>query len=198
MKYGYTGFSSTIAQKIHEIVCSADPEAVDTVKRSPLKLPPDLDYYFLCAGVLAGKAANDISRDEIIQTMDVNMLDVMVFCDNVFRQNARAKVCVIGSMSGFNGSYDMTYAASKAGLHLYVEQKELTYPQQQLVCIAPTIIEDSGMTQRRPDLADVKHRGRQRRLNRWLRAEEVAKVACFAIAQPSMCNTVIKLTGGNY
>lgn len=139
----------------------------------------------------------DISGKEIMDTMMVNLIENIAFCDRLFEKNAKAKVCVIGSMSGFNGSYDMTYAASKAGLHMYVEKKELFYPSQHLVCVAPTIIEDSGMTQRRKDLAETKQRGRNRRLGRWLRAEEVAEVACFAIVQPSMCNTVIQLTGGN-
>lgn len=198
MKYGYTGFSSSIAQKIHEIVCEDDPEAIDFVNREPCNLPTHLDYYFMCAGVLYGKAADEIEWDEVIETMKVNMLSVMIACDRIFENNAKAKICVIGSMSGINGSYDVTYAAAKAGLHMYVEKKVLTYPKQHLVCVAPTIIEDSGMTQRRVDLRETLQRGRQRRLGRWLHAEEVAKVACFAIAQPSMCNTIIQLTGGNH
>lgn len=197
MKYGYTGFGSTIAREIHRITQIADPEVKYAANRNPLNLPTNLDCYFLCAGVLIGKNCIDISQEEIVDTINVNMLGVIAACDRIFNGNKQAKICIIGSMSGFNGSYDMTYAAAKAGVHMYVENKKLDYATQHLVCVAPTIIENSGMTQRRKDYNDIIRRGKNRRQGRWLLAEEVAKVALFAVDNTSMCNTVIKLTGGN-
>ena len=189
---GITGKHSSI---IKEFVKLTDEKAVFG---SINELPKDLERYVLCAGVLAGKNARDIDDAEAIQTFRVNFLDVVRFCDELFEKNARARGCAIGSMSGILGSYDTAYAGSKAALHLYVETKKLLHPTQHLVCVAPTIIEDSGMTQRRADLEEVLQRGKQRRLQRWLRAEEVARIAHFALQEDALCNTVVRATGGNW
>lgn len=189
---GITGRRSSITQEFLKLT------RYEATFGSADELPLDLPLYLLCAGVLVGKSANDIKDDEAWQTFDVNCLSVIRFCDKLFARNPHARVCVIGSESGNGGSYDTVYAASKAGIHLYVETKRLKYSGQHLVCISPTVIEDSGMTDRRIDKEQCLQRGNNRRLKRWLTSLEVAKVAEFALLQDSMCNTVIRLTGGNW
>lgn len=159
-------------------------------------LPFDCDEYLLCGGVLHGKSVTEISDGELIQTFIVNFSSIAKFCDYLFSVNNKAKVCIIGSESGVKGSYDMAYAGAKAALHLYVETKKLNSPDQNLVCVSPTIIEDSGMTQRRDDLREVLKRGRRRRMGRWLKAEEVARIAHFALHEVALANTVIHVNGG--
>lgn len=189
---GITGRRSTIAQEFMKLT-GCDPRYGSTGD-----LPLDLPEYLLCAGVLVGKQSHNIKDDEAWQTMAVNYIDVARFCNRVFRRNPNAKICVIGSESGYNGSYDEVYAGSKAALGLYVKTKKLQYPGQHLVCVSPTIIEDSGMTKRRVDHEQAMKRGKDRRLGRWLNSKEVARVAAFALREPSMCNTVVHLTGGNW
>ncbi len=193
-RLGLTGHSSTVSaafleQNTYEATVSC---------RDPRELPISCDDYLLCAGVLYGKRINEISACKLSETMRVNFSDVAAFCDDVFEQNDRARVCVIGSASGVKGSYDMAYAGAKAALHLYVKTKRLRTAQQQLVCVAPTIIEDSGMTQRRMDLRSTLKIGERRRLGRWLHAEEIARIANFALNEPALCNTVIDAQGGNW
>jgi NAD(P)-dependent dehydrogenase (short-subunit alcohol dehydrogenase family) len=161
-------------------------------------LPRDLDAYLLCAGVLVGKSARDISDEEAKNTFQVNFINVIRFCDDVFSVNKRARVCIIGSESGYLGSYDMVYAGSKAAMHLYIQSKHLEHATQHLVGISPVIIEDSGMTEKRSDFKKVQERGEKRRMGRWLRAEEVARVAHVALGEDALCNTVIRMTGGNW
>lgn len=192
-RVGITGRRSTITQAF-----VAGLEDADIVYGTTKDLPHDLDEYFLCAGVLVGKNATDITEEEAWETLRVNYFDVVRFCDAVFAVNKNARICVMGSESGFKGSYDTIYGGSKAALHLYVESKKLEHPGQHLVCVAPTVIEDSGMTQRRSDLDKALERGRARRLGRWLTATEVARVARFALNEPATCNTVLRLTGGNW
>ncbi len=193
MRIGVTGKNSLIAREFVRLAsdCEFVYGTVDT-------LPTDLDGYFLCAGVLIGKDARSITDEEAKDTLWVNFLDVVRFCDRVFESNNRARVCIMGSMSGVQGSFDTVYAASKSGLHMYVETKKLTHSEQHIVAIAPTIIEDTGMTRRRKDFDQVIARGAERRLGRWLRSEEVARTALFALNERALSNTVIRITGGNW
>ncbi len=194
MTLGLTGESSTIAKCF---LRASDPYAVVT-RRNARNLPLHCGKYLLCAGVLHGEQINDLSDEQLEETIRVNFTDVVRFCDRLFAVNDHARVCVIGSYSGIAGSYDMAYAGAKAALHLYVETKRLRAPGQHLVAIAPTIIEDSGMTQRRTDLQTTLDRGKDRRLGRWLQAAEVARIAHFALKEDALCNTVVRANGGNW
>jgi NAD(P)-dependent dehydrogenase (short-subunit alcohol dehydrogenase family) len=189
---GITGKRSAITKHFVANI----PEA-EIVYGTTETLPHDLDSYFLCAGALAGKDALSLSDEEALEIFRVNYLDVVRFCEAVFNENPRAKICVMGSESGFKGSFDTVYGGTKAALHLYVQSKKLLHPEQHLVCVAPTVIEDTGMTQRRKDLDATLERGKTQKLGRWLKADEVARVARMALTEVSLCNSVIRMTGGN-
>lgn len=194
ISYGVTGFTSTIAQHVMD---SLPLHSSLHCVRDVADMPTDCDRYILCAGVLHGQKVSEMDTFRVLETLAVNYVDVVVFLERLFENNTAARVCVIGSMSGINGSYDTVYAGSKAALHLYVKTKKLQ-KMQHLVCVAPTIIADSGMTTRRKDYDDVIARGKERRLGRWLTADEVARTVMFAIENDAMCNTVVELTGGNW
>jgi NAD(P)-dependent dehydrogenase (short-subunit alcohol dehydrogenase family) len=195
IKLGFTGASSVIAKKYQQ---NWAPSGCGYFQaRNASDLPLDLDEYIICQGVLWGNKLSDTTLLQAEETFFVNFTDIARFCDKLFDVNDRAKVCVVGSMSGEQGSYDMSYAGSKAALHLYVRQKKLTHAEQHLVCVAPWIIADAKMTTEREDLAQVHKRGRQRRLGRWASASEVARIMHFALHEPLLCNTVIEAKGGN-
>ena len=194
--YGLTGFTSTIIDRVIELIPDPEYSPLHCV-RDIAEMPTNLDRYVLCAGVMYGQKVSEMETMCVLETFAVNYIDVVVFLERLFENNTSARVCVIGSMSGINGSYDTVYAGSKAALHLYVKTKQLT-KRQHLVCVAPTIIEDAGMTTRRKDYAATMSRGKNRRLGRWLKSDEVAKTVMFAIENDAMCNTVIELNGGNW
>lgn len=191
---GITGCSSKIAQAF----LGLERNGLNFKSARLEHLPLDCDEYLICSGVLHGLSITAIEDAAIDETFRVNYTDVARFCDALFGVNPFARVCIIGSESGVNGSYDMAYAGAKAALHLYVESKRLRTKQQHLVCVSPTIIEDAGMTTRRRDKADVAVRGKNRRLERWVESEEVARVARFALNEPTLSNTIIHMTGGNW
>lgn len=193
-----TGYSSTIAQEYLDAMDREDGVGMVRNIRNVRSAPLDGNEYLLCAGVLYGERIGDMPLSAINKTLRVNFSDVAAFCDKLFEENKHAKVCIIGSESGVKGSFDMAYAGAKAAMHLYVESKRLMHRHQHLVCVAPTIIADSGMTERRTDLGACMQRGKERRLGRWLRASEVAEIAYFAMHQPALCNTVINARGGNW
>jgi NAD(P)-dependent dehydrogenase (short-subunit alcohol dehydrogenase family) len=191
VRIGVAGAQSAIAREF----CRLLPAGCEPWCDRLTEMPESLDRYLICTGYLAGKAVSCISREEADLTFWRNFVEPARFCDRVFLQNPKARICLIGSESGYSGSFDMSYAAAKAGLHLYVETKRLEHPDQQLVAIAPTVIWDSGMTERRTDLEAVKRRFAATRHGRCLTAAEVAAQACNAlfIARPMLSGTVIRL-----
>ena len=200
ISYAFTGYGSSIVQSMVDLVDDSGSKIKHqsiSSARDPWHLDMHADRYVFCGGYLAGKSVGNITQEEITETVNANFANLVSYCDELFKCNSKARVCIVGSMSGYNGSFDMAYAMAKAGVHLYAEHKKIS-KYQHLVAVAPTIIGDAGMTLRRMDHADVEIRAKKRRLGRWLTSKEVAVATLFALEQDSMCNTVVKLTGGNY
>ncbi len=160
-------------------------------------VPLDADRYVLASGVQHPRLAVEQSESEIQNSLTTNLVSIVMVCENVLGVNERARICVVGSISGYCGSYDGIYALSKAALHRYVETKRLDYPDQQLVAVAPDIIEDAGMTLRREDADVLEKRRTQHPKKRFLRAEEIARLIKFLLwdDQGYISNTVVKMTG---
>lgn len=190
--FGIAGHRTTIAQ---EFMALQPGEQFHCDRLA--ELPRDLDRYLICVGFLAGRSLTQISDANADRTWRVNFLEPAQFCDRLFAANPRARVCLIGSESAYRGSYDMAYAGAKAALHLYVETKRLQSPDQQLLAIAPSIIEDSGMTCRRTDHEALRARAGATRHGRFIKAREVAALAHHALceATPIWSNTVVRLRG---
>jgi len=196
MILGVTGESSVIAQKYIEMYAD---ENVDVItRRNPRDLPIGCDEYLICSGVLHGKEVHDLGGEELAENFNVNFSDIASACDIIIASNRQARICIIGSMSGEQGSYDMAYAGAKAAMHMYVRNKPLVHPRQTLVCVAPWMIQDAKMTTRRRDFGQVLERGKSRRMGRWATSREVARIAHFALNEPLLCNTVIEAKGGNW
>lgn len=155
------------------------------------------DRYVLAAGVLYSKRIAEQTPYEIETSLRVNLTDTMRLCEMILERNADARICIIGSESGYRGSWDQTYAVAKAGLHRYVETRAVSR-RQQLVAVAPHIIADSGMTQRRSDLAECMARAAQTPRGRYITAIEVARMVHFLlyVDQGFVNNTVVRMHGG--
>jgi NAD(P)-dependent dehydrogenase (short-subunit alcohol dehydrogenase family) len=162
--------------------------------------PSSADRFFFAQGHLTAQSAATMSSADMIAIAEANWLDVVEKCERVLAHNHTARICLMGSESGFKGSFNEVYANSKAALHHYVETKHLKWPQQQLVAVAPTVIEDTGMTQRRHDLDRIMKMGAARRRGHWLYAKDVARMVKFLLYEDSgaVCNTVVRMTGGNW
>lgn len=193
MTIGIYHARSSIARALLPLLPEDEPYVEDPAD-------PYHERFLICSGFLAGKPICEMPTEIAARTFLENCANVMALCDMILDHNSEARIVVIGSESGISGSFDTAYAAAKAGLHQYVENKRLACPGQQLVCIAPTIIWDSGMTQRRDDLANVQSRGEARRRGKWLDAREVAALAHFVLYQDSgsLSNIVIRQHGGNW
>lgn len=187
------GAGSKIAQEFKKLV----PASEQLVRGSLDFADSGVERYLICSGFLTGQLIGTQTHDQMIESFTVNFIEVTKYCDAVFSRNENARVCVIGSESGYKGSYDMVYAGAKAALHLYVETKNLSSGQQ-LVCISPGIIEDAGMTTRRQDIEILDNLRQSHPKGRFLKSAEVAKLAYFLFYEDEgyITNTVIRMHGG--
>jgi NAD(P)-dependent dehydrogenase (short-subunit alcohol dehydrogenase family) len=195
-----TGYNSRIVQElipllpegenIHHLVEDLHPTF-------PVYGLAGCNRYLLCAGLLQPKKTRDQEWKEIHESLDVNLIRPMDLCEEILRTNDHARICVVGSESGFMWSHDGTYAAAKAALHRYVETKKLK-PGQQLVCVAPSIIGDTNMTMAREDVENLKRRRAEHPKRRFLKAVEVASVIHFLLYRDEgyLSGQVIRMNGG--
>jgi short-subunit dehydrogenase len=186
-----TGLSTSIVQEYlklrNEIVARIEAHPSLT-HPSPDLVIPNADRYILAAGVLHQKPLQIQTEKEVVDSFSINFVNVVRICEQVLSTNDRARICVIGSESGYNGSFDETYAGSKAAVHCYVENRKLKRGQQ-LVCVAPTIISDSGMTRRRSDYPDVLNR------RRTVKAATVAEVIHSLFSDEIYLNNLVVRMG---
>lgn len=175
-----------------------DPrETVTQVPRGE-DMPLDTHRYLFCQGLLRAKRADEQTAAESTESFEVNFEWIRRQCNAILAKNKHARICVIGSESGITGSYDGSYAGAKTLLHRYAESKQLIAPAQQLVCIAPTIIADAGMTQRRHDLDTVYARAKEHPKGRWLQADEVAGLIhhVLYVDKGYLSGVTIRINGG--
>jgi NAD(P)-dependent dehydrogenase (short-subunit alcohol dehydrogenase family) len=189
------GYGSEIARELAQLVPGT--ETIVPIPRNGA-MPVNATRYLFCAGVLYARPAVEQREAEIEESRRVNLWQVTDDCERILSVNDRARICLIGSESGYAGSYDGTYAAAKRELHSYVETKRLRTKDQQLVCIAPSIIEDCGMTQRREDRENLERRRQAHPKGRFLWAYEVARLVhfCLYVDDGYLCNVTIRMNGG--
>jgi NAD(P)-dependent dehydrogenase (short-subunit alcohol dehydrogenase family) len=186
-----TGYNSRIVQELIPLL----PQGEEVVRIDGE--PPVCDRYLLCAGSLRPKTLLQHDPSEIEESLRVNLIRPMQLCDSILDANDKARICVVGSESGFSWSYDGVYAASKAALHRYVETKKLR-PDQQLVCVAPSVVEDCGMTLRRQDVENLERRRAEHPKRRFIRAVEISRLIHFLlyVDEGYISGQVIRVNGG--
>jgi NAD(P)-dependent dehydrogenase (short-subunit alcohol dehydrogenase family) len=188
------GIGSNVAKAFLDVVFRSGTPF--EIKRN--STPPfNADQYLICQGILYGKRRVDMTTEEVSETYKVNYVQPACMCDSILDYNPTARICVIGSESGISGSYDECYADSKKLLHNYVETKH-TKSAQQLVCVAPSIIEDAGMTLRRNDTENLDRLRDFHPKGRFLTCIEVAKMIYFLLFEDLGYTTgvVIRMNGG--
>lgn len=149
--FAVTGKRSTIVQALEALT---GEEAVRIDRVAPGYMIPPADRFVLAAGVLYSKRLSEQTPEEIQTAWWVNFVDVVKILDAIFQTRWNARVCVVSSMSATAGSFDEGYAGAKAAVDMLVRTRRLIGTQQ-LVAVAPPIIADSGMTERRKDYPAV-------------------------------------------
>lgn len=164
------------------------------------RLPLNAHRYLFCQGLLYGLPSAKMVDAEVAETFSVNAASVINSCNEIIDANPLARICVIGSESGFTWSYDDAYAAAKAALHRYVETKRLKTPDQQLICVAPGIIGDAAMTRARKDTDRLLIRAAHHPKKRFLLSEEVARLVHHVLYVDAgyLSGVVLRMNGGEH
>ncbi len=191
------GHKTTIAKALLPLLPAGEP--VEAVRTGPGARLPASRRWLFAQGLLYGLDAGAHNSATAGATFAANFLDVAAACDQVLAAQDNARIVVVGSESGFAGSYDQAYAAAKAGLHLYVETTRLG-PHQQLVCVAPGIVADAGMTARRPASDGLARRAVAHPKRRFVTSAEVAKLVHFLLYQDAgyITGVVVRMNGGEH
>jgi len=179
-------------------LASITPDTMVRVHYNNYREHINADRFVFCAGILNANPGVMQNEREIVESIRVNFIETAAMCDVILAQNSSARICIIGSESGLVGSYDDIYAMAKAALHAYVERKKLLSTEQQLVAIAPSIIEDAGMTLRRKDRDNLIRRRQEHPKRRFIKAIEVARLIQFLlyVDEGYISGVIIRMNGG--
>lgn len=210
MTLAVTGARSSIVHSLLALVPDEDVVSMGRHEDDAVRLdlaadfdvtavPLDVERYVFAAGLLIPKTLAQQSFEETAHSLAVNLTSVVRICEHVLTNNPAARIAIVSSESS-RGSYDTTYFLSKVALDAYVEGRRLSAPGQQLVAVSPTIIMDSGMTQRRHDLDSVAERARRTPKGRLLQADEVSRLLHYVlyVDEGTLTNTVIHLNCGEF
>jgi len=120
-----------------------DSKKIDLIKKA--------DKILLLQSVLSSVPFLKRKSSDIASQVAVNLLSVVKICEIALQNNRQVKIIILGSESGVKGSFDIVYALTKTAIHKYVEERKIKYHIQQLLCLAPSTIIDSHMTNKRKD-----------------------------------------------
>jgi NAD(P)-dependent dehydrogenase (short-subunit alcohol dehydrogenase family) len=137
---------------------------------------------------------------DIASQVSVNLLSVVKICEVALQHNRKVKIIILGSESGIKGSFDIVYSLTKAAIHKYVEERKIKYPEQQLICLAPSTIIDSRMTIKRKDKKNIQKSIVNNPKKRGILSKEISNLiyTLFYEQTDYISNTVIRIDGGKF
>lgn len=137
---------------------------------------------------------------DIFNQISINFLSVIKICEIALQYNKKVKIVILGSESGIKGSFDLVYALMKTAIHKYVEERKISYPKQQLLCIAPSTIIDSKMTIARKDHHNVVKSIKNNPKKRGISSKEISSLIYSLLYKQTnyLSNVVIRLDGGKF
>jgi short-subunit dehydrogenase involved in D-alanine esterification of teichoic acids len=97
----------------------------------------------------------DVPNTFVNESTLAGLADAVKICEVALQHNKKVKIIILGSESGIKGSFDIVYSLTKSAIHKYVEERKIKYPEQQLICLAPSTIIDSHMTIKRKDKRNI-------------------------------------------
>ena len=165
-----------------------------------IKIIKEVDKILLLQSIISSKDFLKRRQSDLINQININLISIIKICEIALRFNKKVKIIILGSESGIKGSYDITYALTKTAIHKYVEEKKIKYPNQQLICIAPSTIIDTKMTLKRKDKKNVLKSISNNPKKRGIKAFEISNLIynIFYNTTDYMTNLVIKVDGGKF
>lgn len=190
-----TGSKSSIVTRYKSLHPEVNiiPTRCENIKGDLLNEP----RFLFCQGLLYSKTKQNQTKLEQYNSKDTNYISIVHAVTKIMDTNPIARICILGSESGYRGSYDESYAESKRLLHEFICNMPLRHPGQQLVGISPWIIEDTSMTEARTDIANLHNKRQSHPKKRFLKAIEVSQlIHTLLFEQSYISNTVVRMHGG--
>lgn len=169
-------------------------------KSHQIKKITSADKILLLQSIISSKKFIKRKQKEILNQISINLMSIIKICEVALEKNKNVKIIVLGSESGIKGSYDIVYGLMKTSLHKYVEERRISYPNQQLVCISPSTIIDSRLTSKRKDKKNILKSVRINPKKRGIMSIEIAELIynIFYKTTDYLTNTVIRVDGGKF
>jgi len=157
-------------------------------------------FIFYTWGFLMPKRISDQTQKEINYSFSINASIPIKIIEKLNNSECEFRMLYVSSESAKKGSYDGAYFLSKVSVETYIKELRLKNNKSTLVALAPSIIADAGMTERRDDQENIKKAIANHPKQRLLLSSEVADT-CFWIlrdASEYITNTVIEMNGGKF
>ena len=163
-------------------------------------IPIDSSCYVINVGILNSLNIIDYSEEKAWESINVNCIGVIRLCEHILRNNSAARIIIIGSESGKKGSFDTLYFIAKAALNAYVKERYLNCPEQQLLIISPSTIDDGAMTRARKDQKRLEEYRLNHPKKRFLKMKELSELVSSILEMESsyLTNTEIEFNGGKF
>jgi len=197
------GHKSKIVQElrsIYDIPIDACPKRFDTfdIKKCKDAVLLDKSRYLFCHATQISKRLNEQTPKEIENSL-ATAISTIAMCEHILENNPIARICIVGSADAeIRGCYDTVYCMGKVMVHWFVRTRKLTSPDQQLVCVAPSLLRDGGMVTCREDLDRVDERIPYLPKQEFITCKDVAKAIHFLLYEDNghITNTILDMTGG--
>ncbi len=171
----------------------------ETVSATFEELDWKFDSFINSAGDIIGKSLYESEFNEIDRNIRINLITPMMIMKSLEgRINHGGVVVFVGSQSGFKGSWDDCYAASKGAVHTLVKTLSLKLaPKQRVVGIAPGIV-DTPMTRRAFVGDKFKEKMETIPMKRFASSEEIASLICYCLGDSAkfMTGCMLDINGG--
>ncbi len=175
-------------------------ENLDEIKKN-IKFFEQFDTVFFFHSEIGTERLNFNNLEKISRSININLLSQIYISEICLKNHKNAKIFFTGSESGLKGSYDIIYSLMKTSIHKYVEERKILFPNQKVLCLAPSTITDSIFTNKRKDQKNVKNSIKLNPKKRGLYSKEIAEIIfdmMFSKKFNYLTNTIIHLNGGKF
>jgi NAD(P)-dependent dehydrogenase (short-subunit alcohol dehydrogenase family) len=169
-------------------------------KRLTLHLQENTKNVFLYTwGQLLPKRITDQTMDEAVEGFKRNFMVPATILESLNTDNREFLFIYLSSESATKGSYDLNYAAQKCAMNLIIKELQPANKNSNIIGIAPSMIEDAGMTLRRTDSNNVQRARSEHPKKRLAKTEEIVSLIDYLIDEGTyISNTIIEVNGGKF
>ena len=154
--------------------------------------------FLIFSGFLQTKSIMNQTYNEKIKSNLINASGPVLISEYILERIEDAEIIIMGSESGFKGSYDLSYALAKSSLRMYVKQR-CVKKNQKILLISPSTVNDLGMTERREDIKRLEKYKNQHPKKRFINCQELVDLIDYLFkATTYLTNTEKELYGGKF